>query len=56
MEYQQATIARYCAIESRFCTRTIPYNGFPSYFVAYPSGPHFSQFYAALKTELLMFV
>jgi hypothetical protein len=52
VEHQQATIARYCAIESRFCTRTIPYNGFPSYFVAYPSGPHFSQFYAALKTEL----
>ncbi|HEX6800418.1 MAG TPA: hypothetical protein VF116_22090 [Ktedonobacterales bacterium] len=46
------SIRRYCAIESRFCERILSQHPFPSAFLAYPSGPHWSQFYTELKEEL----
>lgn len=46
------SICRYCAIEERFCERVLKAYGFPSAFLAYPSGKHWSQFFAELKMGL----
>lgn len=45
-------IARYCAIEGQYCQRSIPLHPYPSCFLAYPSGHHWSDFATELKAEL----
>lgn len=49
---EDVSICRFCPIESRFCERTLKSRGFPSAFLAYPSGKHWSQFFAELKAGL----
>ena len=49
---QSATVSRFCAIEDRFCSKEIPFNGPWTFFFAYPSNPAMNSFSQELVIEL----
>ena len=49
---QFATVNRFCAIEDRFCSKQISFNGPWSFFFAYPSTPAIKSFSDELVKEL----
>ena len=47
-----ATIQRYCAIEGRECGKSVEFAGPNSFFFAYPSGNHWTDFSRRLTSEM----